>query len=207
MLRGGAMSAVHQSKDISDAVKTTLTVLAVTATNAAPRMIEKTGKAITVRSKKLKNPLIVFDIDDTLLSEDDEPLHEVIALLKRLRGLHCRIFLVTARHTSARAFTIQQLNRIGVRADMYDKLFLAPEHYRKSMRDVGVWKKMVRQSLANEFGEPILLTVGDQWTDLLTVQSAQEMNNLNEAFGTDHTPFILCRLDDGVGFYGLKLRG
>jgi hypothetical protein len=208
------MSSVQRWDDVSLAVKTTLSHLAVTASKASPSLIRKTGRAVTVRSKRLENPLIVFDIDDTLVTEDEatpaagaQPLPEVVALLKRLRAVQCRIFLVTARHTSARSFTVQQLTSVGVQPSLYDELFLAPEQYRKSMRDVGIWKKMVRQSLANKFGEPILLTVGDQWTDLISVNSLRELEHLNSAFGSAHTPFILCRLDDGVGFFGLKLRG
>jgi hypothetical protein len=53
---------------------------------------------------------------------------------------------------------------------------------------------------------PVLLTVGDQWTDLTAVGSLQEMNALDEAHGVYHTPWTLMRLEDGLGFYGLKLR-
>lgn len=191
---------------VDDAVKETLKILAATAQHASPSLLRKVGRGITVTSDTLDRPLIVFDIDETLVLDDSKPLPEVIALLKRLRALNCRIFLVTARHPSARDFTIKELADVGVTSDFYDELALCPQRFRVSMNLVGDWKKSQRQAIANRYKMPVLLTVGDQWTDLTSVKSLQEMNALDEAYGTEHTPWTLVRLEDGIGFYGLKLK-
>jgi hypothetical protein len=198
--------AVQRFEDVSVAVKETLKVLAATAHGASPTLIRRVGRGITVAHSKLDNPLIVFDIDETLVMEGSKPLPEVIALLKRLRALDCRIFLVTARHPSARDYTVKELASVGLTPEFYDELALCPGKFRTSMNLVGEWKKSQRQSIANKHAMPILLTVGDQWTDLTNVGSLQEMNALDEAHGVDHTPWTLVRLEDGLGFYGLKLR-
>jgi len=198
--------AVQRFDDVSVAVKETLKVLAATAHTASPSLIRKVGRGVTVAHETLERPLIVFDIDETLVLEGSKPLPEVIALLKRLRALNCRIFLVTARHPSARDYTVKELASVGITSEYYDELALCPAKYRVSMNYVGDWKKSQRQAIANKHAMPILLTVGDQWTDLTNVGSLQEMNALDDAHGVDHTPWTLVRLEDGIGFYGLKLR-
>jgi hypothetical protein len=198
--------AVQRFDDVSVAVKETLKVLAATANEASPSLIRRVGRGITVGAQTLERPLIVFDIDETLVLDDSKPLPEVIALLKRLRALDCRIFLVTARHPSARDYTVKELASVGLTSEFYDDLALCPSKFRTSMNLVGDWKKSQRQSIANRHAMPILLTVGDQWTDLTNVGSLQEMMALDEAHGVNHTPWTLVRLEDGIGFYGLKLR-
>jgi predicted secreted acid phosphatase len=203
---GKQLIAVQRFDNVSVAVQETLKVLAATAHNASPSLIRKVGRGVTVATQSLDRPLVVFDIDETLVLENSEPLPEVIQLLKRLRSLDCRIFLVTARHPSARDYTVKELTSVGLTPDLYDDLALCPAKFRTSMNFVGDWKKSQRQAIANRFHMPVLLTVGDQWTDLTNVGSLQEMNRLDEAHGTEHTPWILVRLEDGIGFYGLKLR-
>ena len=158
-------------------------------------------------SPKTQRQLVVFDIDDTLLNDHSAPLKETIQLLKRLRQLNARVFLVTARHPSTRNETVEELKSIGVYPDKdYDELLITPIHARVSMKHVGDWKKAARQSIANKFQMPILLTVGDQWTDIVPVESERELYSLDAAFGTRYTPWVLLRISDGIGVLGLKLR-
>ncbi len=200
----GQLVPVEQFDDVSSAVKHTLKVLAATAHGASPSLIRKVGRGVTVAHSTLERPLVVFDIDETLVGEGSIPLPEVIALLKRLRALDCRVFLVTARHPSAREYTVKELASVGVTPEFYDELSLCPERFRKSMNLVGQWKKSQRQAIANKHAMPVLLTVGDQWTDLTNVGSLQELEALDEIHGKK--PWSMYHTNDGVGFFGLKLR-
>lgn len=200
------MRVVQQFNDPTLAVQTTLSVLATTAMHASPALIQKTGSGITVQSQSLERPLVVFDIDDTLIRANNEPVIEVLRLFRRLKELNCRIFLVTARSASIRNQTLRELESVGITQRDFERLLLCPELYRKSMKTVGDWKRAARQSIANEFKMPILLTVGDQWTDLVSVQSSAELQQLDDALGVAHAPWVLMRLEDGIGFFGLKLK-
>jgi hypothetical protein len=74
------------------------------------------------------------------------------------------------------------------------------------MKLVGEWKRAARQQIANKYQMPILLTVGDQWTDIISVKSVKELQQLDDAHGSQHTPWMLFRVEDGIGFFGLKLK-
>ena len=129
-----------------------------------------------------------------------------MSLLHRLKTLNAKIFLVTARHPSIRDQTILELQDIGIFPPHYEQLLLCPEKYRTSMKLVGEWKRAARQQIANKYQMPILLTVGDQWTDIISVKSVKELQQLDDAHGSQHTPWMLFRVEDGIGFFGLKLK-
>lgn len=205
MLQGGLI-AVGRYNNPSHAVKDTMKTISYVAGSASASLIRKTGKAITTNKHVMDTALIVFDIDDTLIREDNTPIPEVVNLLHRLRSLNAKIFLVTARHPSIREATIAELDSIGITTDHFDELFLCPQEYRTHMKSIGEWKKSARQRIANKYKIPILLTVGDQWTDLTNVKSLKELQQLDTAHGVEHTPWILVRLEDGIGFFGLKLK-
>lgn len=206
MLQGGLIPVGRYSNP-THAVKDTMKTISYVAGAASPTLIRKAGKAITTDKQVLDTALIVFDIDDTLIREDNTPIPEIVNLLHRLRQLNAKIFLVTARHPSIRDMTIAELENIGITSPLhYDELLLCPQEYRKHMKSIGDWKKSARQRIANKYRIPILLTVGDQWTDLTNVKSIKELQQLDIAHGVEHTPWILVRLEDGIGFFGLKLK-
>ena len=160
--------------------------------------------ASSVSYKIKKPPLIVFDIDDTLVTETGR-IDSMIELLQAFHKLSATICLVTARHPSMRNETIQELHDKGIQAHMYEDISFSPENYRKSMKLVGDWKAKRRYELANKHKTPVLLTAGDQWTDLIRVDSVDDLQLLDDAFGTSHNPFLLVRPSDGISILGLKL--
>jgi HAD superfamily, subfamily IIIB (Acid phosphatase) len=200
------LTVVGRYENPEHAVKDTMKTLSYVTYAASPSLIKSRGKSITVSKQHLGTPLIVFDIDDTLLREDNTPISEVVTLLHRLKSLKAKIFLVTARHPSIRDQTILELQDIGILPSHYEELLLCPEKYRTSMKLVGEWKRSARQRIANKYQVPILLTVGDQWTDLVSVKSLKELQQLDVAHGSEHTPWMLFRVEDGIGFFGLKLK-
>jgi hypothetical protein len=150
----------------------------------------------------------VFDIDDTLISEESFPISDVIALKKTCLQFGCTIGLVTARHPSMRKVTIDELRGVNI-LDGIDyapeDLFFCPEDYRSSFVKISQWKKSARKFLKNKYG-PVFVTAGDQWTDLIEISSEEERKFLDDAYGTDINPYQLFKLHDGISSYGLKLK-
>jgi len=152
----------------------------------------------TTNSKDLQ---CVFDIDDTLIFDDDRatPNIQVKHLLEVARAYGCKIRLVTAREKSPEVlrWTRQELKRHGI---TYDSLALAPKRSRNSMADVSRWKASERQKYA-----PILLTVGDQWSDIIVLQNDDDIDALDKVLKTVDSPWLLVRPHDNIAEYGLKL--
>lgn len=165
------------------------------AVQAATRLISDTTLVGNVPSN------IVFDIDDTLIFDDQRqtPNVQIKFLLDVAKAHGCKIHLVTARERSkdVRQWTAQELKRHSI---TYDTLALAPPKYRGTMASVSAWKFAERSRHA-----PVLLSVGDQWTDLVKVASDDELERLDKQHGTSQKPWLLVKPDDGVTQYGLKL--
>jgi len=155
-----------------------------------------------------KKQCVVFDIDDTLISDDSYPINDVISLLKLFKKHGCLIGLVTARHSSMRKATGDELRGVNIVQGVdYDPehLFFCPDDYRGSYVRISQWKQSARKFLKNKHG-PVFVTVGDQWTDLIEIDSEDERSFLNDAYGTDQNPYLLFKLHDGISSYGLKLK-
>jgi hypothetical protein len=151
---------------------------------------------------------IVFDIDDTIISEESYPLAEVIALLKFSKKNGCAIGLVTARHRSMRKITGDELKGVQILEGqdyLPEDLFFCPDAYRTSYVKISQWKQSARKFLKNKY-KNILCTVGDQWTDLVEIKDELERKRLDEAYSTQITPYLLFELYDGISMYGLKLK-
>lgn len=156
-------------------------------------------------------PLVVFDIDATLLNEPEEgtspakPIAPIIALLKRVQGLGAHVALITARldDPEMRRDTERTLRKLGV--DNWKSLDLAPESARKNMAAASRWKHAKRGELARRLQQPVVLSVGDQWGDLLPLSSDKDIESMDTAFGVRHAPYQLVRPHDGFTMWGLKL--
>lgn len=149
--------------------------------------------------------VVVFDIDDTLVRENSDPIREVIRLLGKFVAMGCVIGLVTARHESMREFTIQELSDVGITPQIYrgENLKFCPQEYRTSFTSISKWKQSARYFLKANTRRKLLCTVGDQWTDLITIESDRERSLLDDAYGSDK--LRLVRLNDNLCMFGLKL--
>lgn len=144
----------------------------------------------------------VFDIDDTLIFDDDRqtPNVQVKHLVEVCRAHGCKIHLVTARERSAEVirWTRDELRRHGI---LYDSLALAPKSERTSMAKVAKWKHSERAK-----HKPVVLTVGDQWGDSLLLQDEDDIDRLDKLHDVQNQgPWIILRPNDGVSEYGFKL--
>lgn len=144
---------------------------------------------------------VVFDIDDTLIFDDEHqtPNVQVKHLLDVARAFGCKVHLVTAREKSAEVtkWTEDELRKHGIE---YDSLALAPKSSRASMKLVALWK--FKQRAKNK---PVLVSIGDQWGDSLLLTSETDIELLDAAHKTEQTPWVIVRPNDGVTAYGVKL--
>lgn len=144
---------------------------------------------------------IVFDIDDTLIFDDQRqtPNVQIKFLLDVAKAHGCKVHLVTARERSkeVRQWTAQELKRHSI---AYDSLALAPAKHRENMASVSAWKFAERAR-----HKPVLLSVGDQWTDLIKVATDDALEVLDAQHKTSQSPWLLVKPEDGVTQYGLKL--
>jgi hypothetical protein len=167
------------------------------------------GEKIAFRPLQAGEPVVVFDIDDTLIRDREDSFRvnpSVVVLLQKLREkLGAHVHLVTARNDDDEtvAWTKNQLSIVGL--DEYDSLWHAPNKYRKSMSIVSRWKMNVRAQIALHYGVPVTLTVGDQWGDITVLASDDDILKMDVCFESLKNPWILLSPNDGISLYGLKL--
>lgn len=143
---------------------------------------------------------VVFDIDDTLIFDDNRqtPNIQVKHLLQVARAHGYKVHLVTAREKNNEVikWTRDELRRHGIQ---YDSLALAPKKSRESMASVALWKHAQRT-----IHKPVL-SVGDQWGDLIILNDDEDIDRLNAIFKVKEGPWLLVEVNDKVTKYGLKL--
>jgi hypothetical protein len=167
---------------------------------------------VLTRAKKRTTScaLVVFDIDDTLIfdhSKRGKPKKNklVFDLLVRLKEVGAQIHLVTARVKDEQMIKETEAELLAMKIP-YDSLHLAPEVSRKNMATVSRWKMMTRRSIGAKALSPIVLTVGDQWGDMVVLPDEDKITLLDETYKTSDSPYIVLRPSDNVSLWGLKLQ-
>lgn len=179
------------------------------ATKYADKVAAAVCSKVKEKGKDTEKPLpVVFDIDDTLIR--DKATHFMVnptitALHAQLVALGAAVHLVTARANDAdtRSWTRAQLEVLGITG--YAGLHLAPASRRDSMTAVSRWKMEKRRDIGRAAGAPIVLTVGDQWSDLVTLSEDADIDALDAAYAPG-SHWKVVRPNDGVSLWGLKLR-
>ena len=148
---------------------------------------------------------VVFDIDDTIVRKNSDALPEVLELLFMFHSMGCIIGLITARHNSMREFTVKELAALNIDNDVYEgeNLLFCPQDYRSSFTSISKWKQSARYFLKSSTRRRLLCTVGDQWTDLITIENDRGREELDSAYGAG--TLRLMRLNDGLCEFGIKL--
>ena len=124
----------------------------------------------------LHDNAVIFDIDDTILASTTGQPNPTIALFWSMCGtLHLKRFIVTARPDTELengernlAVTVDDLHQNGIRE--WDGLFLMPmDEWERCDGDASAYKHRVRKHIikTHNGGVPLLLTIGDQWSDLV----------------------------------------
>ena len=115
---------------------------------------------------KGSNDAIVFDIDDTLLRIPKfYPINEMISLYKFAEMIGYKMIIITARPYSEEngLWTYRQLLEIGI--NPY-KIYYAPP--------------LEKGSVKVALGLKIVLSVGDQWTDLTDTEKWIKLPDHND---------------------------
>lgn len=147
---------------------------------------------------------VVFDIDDTLIFDDNRKKPtvnaQIVALLTFLNKAGYKIHLVTARLNDADMveYTKRELAKIEI--PQWDSLSLCPEAYRETTVLVSKWKAMCREKL-----KPVALSVGDQWSDLMVLKNEEHFDFLDTYHQVQKFPWVVIEPEDNITFLGLKL--
>jgi len=118
--------------------------------------------------KKQNKGAVMFDIDDTLLEviENEsgrfnlKPIKPMINLLNHCINNGLLVIIITARDSVYKSQTIKDLNKWNIK---YSGLYCrqSPE------QDYEKFKSDIKEHLFKEFGVKILLSVGDNWIDII----------------------------------------
>lgn len=151
---------------------------------------------------------IVFDIDETLLFPDKRLKRQrlntpLVRLYRKVIKAGFQVFLVTARPDTGdnTLLTLKELKRDGI--DLYTGLYMLPHGRSRSAKSVGTFKHETRLAIAKRTKRKILLTVGDQWTDVMPVHSKRSIESLDQKYGKKM--FLLIKKPSTGVEWGLKL--
>jgi predicted secreted acid phosphatase len=120
------------------------------------------------RIKTQNKTAVMFDIDDTLLEviENDngrfilKPIKPIINLLNECLKNDIIVIIITARDNIYRSQTIRDLNKWNIK---YSGLYCrqSPE------QDYDNFKSDIKEHLFKNFGLKIVMSVGDNWIDII----------------------------------------
>jgi predicted secreted acid phosphatase len=112
-----------------------------------------------------KPPLVIFDIDDTLLKTETlkkfpmlEGMEPTITFFKFVQELGLRTVIITGRTEDRRDLTVQNLNKVHIKN--YDKLIMKKNKQEDKISD---YKLKERIKLSKKY--TIIANVGDQMSD------------------------------------------
>ena len=107
---------------------------------------------------------VIFDIDQTLIDEEENPLQPVVNILHLTLHLNFIPIIITARPDFSEnvQYTTQLLKSIGLK---YERLFMMPHTLQPTLESISNYKRSARNVVAKEFD--ILANIGDMWTDFV----------------------------------------
>lgn len=128
---------------------------------------------------------IVFDIDATILFNTKKtkvcdgalPNPLMMDIYHRALKNNIAVYFVTARreYPSNYAWTTKQLKCVG--AGRYAQLRMRPKSYNTASK-VSQFKLAARRAIMKESNRNIILNMGDQWTDLVSIKNNAEIDAL-----------------------------
>ena len=106
----------------------------------------------------LKQPAVMFDIDDTLIHYSEKPIKPIIKLLNECIKLNLIVVIITARESRYKDLTIKELKKHGISCDL---LYL-----RNPTDDIKTFKSKIKEYLKESEDITIILSVGDNIIDV-----------------------------------------
>jgi ribonucleotide monophosphatase NagD (HAD superfamily) len=145
---------------------------------------------------------LAVDIDDTLIFDDGRSSlnNQVVTFVQELQKAGAKVHLITARSKDMDRATKNELSLAKIK---YTTLDVSPERARGSVKTTSEWKYSKRKEYALAEGQPMALSIGDQWTDLVRVSSDADLEALERKY---NVPWCVVKInDENVTRYGLKL--
>ena len=115
----------------------------------------------SIDTDKMDRSIVIYDIDDTLIDSQGNPIEHIIRTYKYALSKGYKIAIITARpgFIDNIEYTRAQLLKAGI--DNYDVIFFRPEHY----KDIATYKLKCRKHL-HELDYNIVASIGDAYWDI-----------------------------------------
>jgi len=165
---------------------------------------------IDILDRAQPGDFVVFDIDDTVLrgyGPTTKP-HEIgMTILREAKNRNIPVYYVTARVESApnRLATFDDLERVGI-IPHSSTVFMRPS-YADTWPKISKFKTDSRNWIEDNFDKKIrgncLMTIGDQWTDLMTFTNETDRDEMDMNLGKY---YVLFRFSNNKRQWGLKLK-
>ena len=145
---------------------------------------------------KYRTPVVVFDIDDTLLEGEPsriiQPIHDFYMQLRQIPEV--QIYFITAREVSQENidFTLDELKNLGY--GYYNALYMCPLEKQDYQ---AAFKYDCRQSI-KQIGKPVNLNVGNRFSDLFSPVELRKYANILEK--TKRTRFYIFETPSTIRF-------
>lgn len=107
----------------------------------------------------INKPVIVYDIDDTLIDSKGRPIEPIIRTYWRAKNLGFTIVIVTAREDRHIEPTRRQLHSYGI--VNYNGLYLRPSYE----TDLAKYKLSARKNI-HDRGSTVIMSIGDMPFDI-----------------------------------------
>lgn len=161
------------------------------------------GLVQEIFNKSSPGDFVVFDIDDTVIRGSGRftTPHEVgMDVLRMAKANSIPVYYVTARmeFPENRLNTIEDLARVGIVSPQ--TVFMRPP-WITTWKGISENKSACRQLIKTKTDGNCLMSVGDQWTDLLVV-TEEGREELDRNFGSN---YVLFQYMSGRE-WGLKLK-
>ena len=146
----------------------------------------------TILNNATTNDFVVFDIDATILHAEGtvtpEPTGMYIHEVAKINNIP--IIYITARQDEpvVRERTMKDLAQVGIVDPML--VMYRPSNV-MTWSGISTYKSESRQAFETRTQKHCLMNVGDQWTDLFTLD-ANSWNDLRRAFGNQYVLFSTC---------------
>lgn len=113
----------------------------------------------SINKKSHINPVIVYDIDDTLIDSQGRPIEPIIRTYWHAKNLGFKTVIITAREDRHIEPTKQQLHSHGI--VNYSGLYFRPS----LVTDLATYKLSARKNI-HERGSTVVMSIGDMPFDI-----------------------------------------
>ena len=108
---------------------------------------------------KIKNPTVVFDIDNTLINNDGSLITPIFQVYRYALGRGFMTAIITARSVNGLSYTINQLENMGIHG--YSQLYMR----QPTNMNIKTMKLQSRKSLYDK-GYLVIMSIGDMPWDV-----------------------------------------